>query len=307
MLNMPTIPNINTEARLITPWLMLSIGYGLGISISYTLQYIIFLSILALMGIPHGALDHLVAKKNREIKGSSFSIHTFLILYLSRMLIFALIWYISPTFALCIFLIISALHFGETDLYDHTFYAFFYGAGILLFLLLSHFDEVLPILRSIPVFSQSNWLQKLNAYSTNLSILSAGITLMVILIRKVTLKQKLFLILRTILILGIVYALPLLLSFSFYFGCWHSIRSMESIKKHLSQNNVLMTWAQLWKEAFLFSMIAIFFILILSYFLYTHLGMSTTLMSLFIGVAILTAPHLSIMSEMFQHLHKSNR
>lgn len=305
MLKRVSILHLNSEALLITPWLLISIGYGFGIAIPYPLQYTIFLLILALMGIPHGALDHLVAKKNREIKGSSFSIQTFLILYLSRMLIFAVIWYLSPTLALCIFLIISALHFGETDLYNHTFSAFAYGAGILIFLLLSHFNEVLPILQSIPVFSRSSWWPILNLYSKNWSILAAFITIIMTLIHKSTLKYKILLVLRTILILGIVYTLPLLLSFSFYFGCWHSLRSMESIKKHLSQNNVLMTWTQLWKEAFPFSLIAISLIIILSYFLYTYLGISTTLMSLFIGVAILTAPHLSIMSEMFNHLHKT--
>lgn len=292
------------EALLIGPWLALSLLYTLGIQIPDLLQYIIFIISMIAMGIPHGALDHLVEKQNRESTGNKFSITHFLLFYILRMFIFALVWVISPFLALLIFLGISALHFGETDLYDTSLSTFAYGAGLLLFLLISHIDAVSPIIKSIPSFNSFE-SATLVRYKLPLLIVSSGLALLMILIRSHSRETKLKLLLRTIIILFLMFKLPLLLAFTFYFGCWHSIRSMDFIRHHLSVNQEIMSWNTLCKKALPFTLIAISFIAILVYILYTMFGMSITLMSLFIGVAILTAPHLSVMSDMYAQLKKS--
>jgi Brp/Blh family beta-carotene 15,15'-monooxygenase len=293
------------EASLIGPWLILSILYISGIRIPDLLQYIIFLISMIAMGIPHGALDHLVEKKNKESAGNAFSIAHFLFFYILRMLIFALVWIISPLLALIIFLGISALHFGETDLYDTSVSTFLYGTGLLFFLLTAHVEFVSPIIRSIPTLTSFD-PSELVRYKLPLLIFSSILPIIMILIHSKPMDIKLKLVLRTSIILFLMYNLPLLLAFTFYFGCWHSIRSMDFIRQHLSVNQEKMSWNTLCKKALPFTAIAILFIFILGYVLYNMFGMSITLMSLFIGVAILTAPHLSVMSDMYTQLKKAS-
>lgn len=291
------------EARLIGPWLLLSLLYLTGLKLSEQTEYLLFLGSMLFMGIPHGALDHLVEKQNKELKGKTFSLVQFLLQYVTRMVIFALIWYISPMLALLIFLAISAFHFGETDLYASTMSTFIYGMGLLFFLLITHIDTVLPIIKSIPSFDAINT----SFFTENklfLVLLCGFVPIAIILTSSNTIQIKLNLLLRTSIILLVIYLLPLLLAFTFYFGCWHSVRSLNFIRKHLSTPEHNMSWRDLAIKALPFSLVAVSFIVILIYVLYTYFGMSITLMSLFIGVAILTAPHLSVMSDMYTHVKK---
>lgn len=295
-----------SEAVLITPWLALSIIHLSGIIISDTVQYIAFLISMVMMGIPHGALDHLVEEQNKKLNGKEFSIAQFLFNYILRMSVFALIWFISPIPALIIFLAISAVHFGETDLNEKSMHTFLYGSGLLLFLLTTHIDSVTPIISGIPSlrFFDSTYLKDYSSYFTSFFGL---LSIFTVAIHSKPASVKIKLIVRTVIILFVMYNLPLIPAFTFYFGCWHSIRSMDFIRKHLSTTQHKMSWNMLLKKALPFTTAALLFILILIFVLNNIYGMSVTLMSLFIGVAILTAPHLSVMSDMYVHLKKTKR
>lgn len=275
----------------------------MGHTISENTEFFIFSASMVLTGIPHGALDHLVEKQNKELKGKTFSLILFLLEYIARMTFFAFVWYVSPILALIIFLAISALHFGETDLYESSFSSFMYGLGLLLFLLMAHIETVIPIIKSIPTFQSMNVFFLLENKPILIGL--GGLIPIIIILLSANSKHVIIrLLLRTTIILLIVYILPLLLAFTFYFGCWHSLRSLNFIRKHLSTPEKKMGWIDLVIKALPFSLVAVFFISLFIYFLYTFFGMSITLMSLFIGVAILTAPHLTVMSEMFAHIKK---
>lgn len=294
-----------SDAVLIIPWLLVCILYLFGFQISETLQYILFIISLAFLGIPHGALDHLVEKQNNKLNGTMFSLKHFLLKYIVQMTLFAILWIISPTLSLLIFLLISAIHFGETDINNHSFISFLYGIGLLFFLLLSHIETVMVILNSIPSFADV----KMGLLLKNRKVwlgLFACTPILVILINPFQPQNKIKFLLRILFILFIIYQLPLLLSFTFYFSCWHSIRSLNFIRKHLSIQNDQLSWIELWLKAMPFTCLAIVFMAALIYILYTYLGLSVTLMSLFISIAILTAPHLGIMSEMYSNLKKSH-
>jgi hypothetical protein len=99
--------------------------------------------ILALfcIGIPHGALDHILysalesaRNKKRDVKVKSDSknknhskwmipVACFYVNYLMIMIIWASVWYINSTIAFWAFLAISCYHFGEvfSFLFSHTF------------------------------------------------------------------------------------------------------------------------------------------------------------------------------------------
>jgi Brp/Blh family beta-carotene 15,15'-monooxygenase len=76
----------------------------------------VLLPAFAGLGVPHGALDHLVAAAIRTISISSRPPRSFYIWYLSLAGVYAIVWCVAPAVAAACFLLLTALHFGETDL-----------------------------------------------------------------------------------------------------------------------------------------------------------------------------------------------
>ena len=64
------------------------------------------------IGIPHGALDHLTESL---IKSQKITLK-FIIIYIAMMVPIFLLWYWNPTLALIFFVFYSAWHFGQTEL-----------------------------------------------------------------------------------------------------------------------------------------------------------------------------------------------
>jgi hypothetical protein len=70
---------------------------------------------VALVGLPHGALDHLAARRIFELTlGRTWWIG-FGAMYLALAALMAIFWIAFPLPALCLFLTLSALHFGWDD------------------------------------------------------------------------------------------------------------------------------------------------------------------------------------------------
>ena len=75
---------------------------------------VICLFLILTMGISHGALDHLKGQKILKV----LKIENSLLFYIAYILLGSLIiilWFLFPTFALVIFLIVACFHFGKED------------------------------------------------------------------------------------------------------------------------------------------------------------------------------------------------
>ena len=68
--------------------------------------------LLLCIGIPHGTLDHLITYKVQKTNKLKF--YTY---YLGTIVLFFLLWMIAPNLGFVLFLLISAFHFGETQLH----------------------------------------------------------------------------------------------------------------------------------------------------------------------------------------------
>lgn len=102
--------------------------------------------LMALFGVPHGALDAALIKMtivpNRQI-------FTFVI-YIASALICIMVWYALPTVAMVLFLALSCWHFGKSDVVDqkisHPLLHIIARGGIwTLFLPLIHWPMTEPI------------------------------------------------------------------------------------------------------------------------------------------------------------------
>ncbi len=283
-----------------------------------TIQWIIFATTILIAGIPHGALDHIVAKQNNSLQHQQFSSTQFYLRYLSRMLLYGICWYFFPSFALLLFIVLSAFHFGETDLplpvSVHKRSAIVlqtnYGLLIVLVLLLTHSQEVLSILT---IIEKDNPVLLSAIFKPLHSTLIIFITFSFLILNfvwqyrshRLSPEKYIKIAFRTILILGIIVSLPLPLAFAFYFGCWHSLQSLENIRQHLSNSgSKQMSFIHLLQKCIPFSLVAFIGIGVLT-FLATYLQTeSVFLFFFFVGIAILTAPHLEVMSDMYEHLRK---
>lgn len=310
--------NTVLSSVLISLGLLLVLWNNYMLAVPETIQWIFFAVTILIAGIPHGALDHIVAKQNSKLQNRSFSHTQFYLTYLSRMALYGICWYFLPSFALLLFIVLSAFHFGETDLplpaSIHKRSAIVlqtnYGLLIVLVLLLTHAQEVLSILTIIEKENTvllSVIFEPLNSILIILIIFSLLILNFIWQYRlhRLPLERYLKISLRTILILGIITSLPLPLAFAFYFGCWHSLHSLENIRQHLSgSGSEHISFTHLLQKCIPFSLVAFIGIGALT-FLAPYLETeSVFLFFFFVGIAVLTAPHLEVMSDMYQHLRK---
>jgi Brp/Blh family beta-carotene 15,15'-monooxygenase len=290
------------------------------IPIPETIQWIFFAATILIAGIPHGALDHLVAQENSSLQKQSFSSTQFYLTYLSRMALYGICWYFFPSFALLLFIVLSAFHFGETDIPVPTsvpkqsavILQTCYGLLMILVLLFTHAEEVLPILSTIEK-QNATFLSMIFTTQTSLSIIAVVVSACIfycIRLQKnhgLSIHWLLNILFRTLVILGIIVSLPLPLAFAFYFGVWHSVHSLENIRQHLSSSqSEHISCIGLLKKCIPFSVIAFVGIGVLMLFATYLQTESVFLFFFFVGIAILTAPHLEVMSHMYQHLRKKD-
>lgn len=145
--------------------ILLSLGYWLLISLWSTMPiqiewgFCIFL--LASLGIPHGAADHLVAQKLAKQENKNFNLWVFIGKYLAVMLLYGILWYYFPLLSFILFIALSVFHFGDLETTSkpkmnasgikyvgEIVRSFILGIGILGFILSQHQLEVDKILQN---------------------------------------------------------------------------------------------------------------------------------------------------------------
>ena len=93
------------------------------------------------VGLPHGALDHLVDKN----LSNKLQLSIFILNYLLKSVLLGIIWFFAPDLALIIFIFYSAWHFGEGDFSEWKIKdvasSWMWGMILLLSILILHSEE----------------------------------------------------------------------------------------------------------------------------------------------------------------------
>ena len=307
--------NLKTEAILLfVGGFFLGLHYFI-LPIDPKTQMIVLLSLVFLVGVPHGALDFLVDEQNKEALQQKFSIKKFVSLYLLRLFSFALIW-IFPWVAFSIFMVFSIYHFGETDMAGllktkkkaGILYVA-YGAFILGVLLLVHLPQIkdtLPVIKNFVENSDSYLFLEANRY---LIIIALGFMFIIAIVYQksidnieVTLPQ----LIRLIVLLAIITLLPLLMAFTFYFALWHSVLSVRNIFSYFKSFNNNKKFAVICYKSILFSVLALGGMVMLYFVLSYFLPDMNMLFALLIILSVLTLPHLQVMHRMYQNSNSKN-
>jgi Brp/Blh family beta-carotene 15,15'-monooxygenase len=278
-----------------------------------SIQLTYFIAMIALTGIPHGALDHIVANANNVKLGKRFHFGKFLLKYVLAVVMYAICWIYLPSISLLFFLIISAWHFGETDIPNFNkqwlwnINRILWGSFVLLLILLTHQQETETIL--LRITSNATWVTLSWTFlcKHQISVLSAiGIPVLLLsglnaIKHKEQFSYTCFL--NLIIILAISIYLPLLPAFAIYFGGWHAIRSFEMIFGFLTtqQAHKQMNIMGMWKKTMPMTILAALFFVIASY-TWSSIGItSDPLPVVFIFLSVITLPHLDVMNEMIKN------
>lgn len=279
-----------------------------------SIQWATFICLLAGTGIPHGALDHLIDRETTIRQGKKFSFGLFLANYLFTIGVFGISWFLAPAFSLCVFIVSSAWHFGETDIdrvpptLGWSLVRFATGGFVLAFILLTHATEVTPILERIAnknPLTTTLWLHAVR-YGTfvwaglgciSIAVFTGAFLLEPVIVNWVRLGQLTCL-------LAICYYLPLLPAFALYFGGWHALSSFETIYHYIEQTQATaLTPHQIWLKALPFTLIALVTIGLFISWWQQSAPQQDLLPFLFVFLSLITLPHLRVMHGMNSQIY----
>lgn len=281
-------------------------------------QFIIFLIGIVLLGIPHGAADLLVGEKNAQSNNQGFSAVKFLFRYVGRLLLFAILFWLFPLLANVLFIFFAAYHFGETDLNQFKTNTFLgkllvisYGLVILSIILLHHFEDVQTLFLQFKAGQQHiaviDWISE-NRYvlmTISGALFFVATFLYFLKNSQVETAEKGLFIVHFAVIALILFNLPMLLGFTFYFVVWHSVLSLNNIVSYLRSNNRF-SRNIIVRQIVFYSALAIVGIGLFGFTGSLLINSQSIISYVFLGLAVLTAPHMQIMYDMYNSLRNSS-
>lgn len=262
------------------------------VSLGLFVNYSTLVSGLLLVGIPHGALDYLLIKKQNK------SLVSFIIKYLLIIAAYLVIWCFFPMISLIIFLVFSCFHFGESEIVENgssinsttsVLNAFFLGLSVLCFIIFNHITESLSIISNMIDLTDISISEiRLNA------ILLAALSLAYIILQSFFSRKRMHWGLLFLLLMGSL--VPLIAAFGLYFIVQHSSNAWEHLKNGLSTNSI-----SLYKKALPFTMGAVLLFMIIAMLNNNLLFENDKIISsFFIFLACISLPHVFLMHNFYE-------
>ena len=288
---------------LIIPIILIALALGLLISNSMFpnqfkwVESLLFILGLITVGIPHGAVDHLLESGNLHSKIKL----NFVIKYLGAAFMYLILWLLFPNIALLFFLIYSIWHFGQADINEwkiqnnNGFKNWIWGGILLGIILYGHSVETNIILKNMGVelFQINEKTGKTISISLTLLAFIWGFW-----------ERKLAMILSCV-FLAISIQLPLITAFGLYFIGQHSIHGWGHLKKGLNVNNT-----SLYMKALPFTLGAFLLFFILYIFIEKRLlteFQSQIITVFFIFTSCISFPHILTMNVFYKNTFKSQK
>lgn len=284
-------------------------------TLAFETQLQITLGMIFLLGIPHGAIDHVLLRKKQQTTKDQLKFYSF---YLGLIAIYVSFWIIMPYFSLAIFFIISFYHFGQSQFSDINIpeksalkksVYLFWGGSIISGLFFHHYEKL------IGFFSETSHFAATSSVITLINLkyfflISSAITiaLMVVLIFVKARNTKRFgteIIIFLLLHLAF-FTIPPLLAFALYFAIWHSLKVLYQEYVFLGQKRKKFDINKFIKELLPFSAISIIgaSLLLLS-FSYFEFNISPFFLTI-IFLSVLTLPHSIVMDNWYQRFQNKS-
>lgn len=300
-------------------------GYLVGFSVFVILMYLIldnmpiqaelsfFVLFVVVTGIPHGAVDHIVAADVYKLEQNFRDQVKFYGTYLLVMACLGALWIVSPKSGFVIFMLTSIYHFGQgelnwisSSLKGKTYLStLFVSRGIMLLVVpvVYHWPVTFPIIESASGFDMTSlyWLVD-NALYISVIALLQHMVLMLGLIGKIKTRFIVQEYSLVVILAFLFFVANPLVSFALYFGIWHSLNHFFELQDHLSlKSNTAGSFFNLYIHTVPFTIISLLGLTLLWYILGVT-GVKDQMISvLFILISVLTLPHMLLIDQMYAH------
>ena len=260
--------------------------------IEFQYQTIICFFLISIIGVSHGALDHLKGYKLMKIykvENKSY----FYLAYIAVSLIVIFTWMIVPEIVLIIFLMVASYHFGKEDscveqntkslVYD--FLYLFKGSVIIIAPLLFHNEKTSEIFQILNL--------DLGFLSSKFLILMIFLSFIANIIITVQSNNGGFLIADWTNIIFLNVFLSPLIAFTIYFCFLHSVRHSLSLIYEIDSNDFKVGFYKFIRKALPLTLMTLLLFIISLYFLAKYYVFDDAILKvIFIGLASLTFPHI---------------
>jgi Brp/Blh family beta-carotene 15,15'-monooxygenase len=262
-------------------------------------------------GMPHGAVDHLVAAELYGLDGTWTDQAKFYGSYLALMALYGGFWGFTPVWSLVVFLVMTMYHFGQADLAYWDIPPI--GARLLylsrgLFVIglpIAAFPvQVDPIFNAIAGVQPSTW-PLLASHATAVCaglVLQHGLALGVAALLGDGEKRDSGREALNVAVLGALFGfVHPLVAFSVYFGLWHSLgHILELLRFFRRRGGIPATIPAFYRKAALFTVIPFVGLGVL-YWATQAVGSTNQMIALlFIAIAVMTLPHMIIVERLYR-------
>ncbi len=280
-------------------------AFAIGLGSSRNVEVFALSTLVAVIGVPHGALDHVVGKRLFRPTFGPFWGPAFFSVYLAIALIVVWGWYAVPEITILAFFIVSAWHFGLEDRDDQAgnwtrhLTAIAFGGLIIWMPSLCRGDDVVELLS---IITPSNEVSKIGycvAVVAKTAIIMGPLCILDCLQRDIQARhtdQRLVELvaksnsLRMLsLTLLCIVASPLV-SFTVYFCGWHSVRGLNELARSQDESAAVM-----FRKLLPLTITALGLVMLGAFFWSSTSAIQSSLIrTVFIGLSAMAVPHLCL-------------
>ncbi len=260
-----------------------------------------------LIGIPHGAIDHIMAA---ELFGLNKTLKDHLLFYSGYLLIMLLVgalWYFVPIAGMVLFLVISVYHFGQADMEDFMktgslAWIWHNARGLLIIGLIVFSDPSVtyPIMAEAMQISEASFA----AWMPDAEIAAGAILLGYLILGLAAwmqnrLKDPVRFAFDSLILAGLLIITGPLIGFAVYFALWHSAGHINEMREFFSEKGKNLTFTGFYVKALPFTLVSLFGLAFLIG-INQAFGLQEQFLSLmFILISVLTLPHMFIVDRMY--------
>lgn len=278
-------------------------------------EMILAVALIVLIGIPHGATDHLIFRYSTRPFLGTRRMNRFYGSYLLLIGLYALLWWLSPAISFVLFLVMSAYHFGQSNWNYASFpyrlqagiYYMSWGAYVIVAPVLLHYSSVMYILENI-LRREVPYLNPGLCWWIVGGLLAWNLLLIVALKSKNTLslRQKLEEIL-SLLVLSLVFLFtPVLLGFAVYFVFWHSMSSVMDQVRFFQNHKNQYSIRKYAKDTAPFTILAVAGLAGMFWVQFTFTD-GIRVGWLFIFISIITLPHMLLIDQLYREASEKRK
>ena len=272
-------------------------------------RYFILMIALIIIGIPHGAIDHLVADVIYQPSNKGRFWLTFYGFYLLAVVVIGAVWILTPTIGFILFLLMTLYHFGQADM-EHLKeetgsalpIALSRGLLLIVLILFSHPDAI----DSIILAATGLDILSYDLFTTQGTFVMMGALIqhwlaLIIFLPGFNPGANSSYYMDSLLIFALFYWCDPIIAFSIYFTLWHGLGHVEEMRSFFRAHSRNMEWAKFYKEALPFSLLS-WVGLVLLYLLSIVANLTDQWIPLiFILISALTLPHMIVVEQLYRN------